>query len=561
MIGRQVWGLLALQYTLTLRSWSHGKTVALFLGMAVFALMAAFSLGLSVGLWSVGLKVLPALDAARRLALFDGLVLAFLMVTLWGFLIDLQRNDLLDLRKLMHLPVSPALVFTINYLYSLPSPALLFFLPGSVALALGLRQAGEPQALWVLPLAAAFYFMASAWIYHLRGWLAIALQSRRARRLLAVLIPAIVLPLSQLPTILNIVAPDSRAKDWERVLDDPLWMARMEQVSAALPPFWLAVGARGALAGDLRLAWATMGGMVLAGCVGLLLGYRATLRYYQRGGQGTSAVTGAKANRRVPLTARKLPFLAHDTSAMTLAFLLDYARHPAVRSHLIMPPIMTILLCASAVTRERVSDSIWTSNTPMIVLMLPFLGSAMLIFNLFGTDVRAFRGLVLMPAARHRILLAKNLALFPFVGSMACVVLAIAAAITQAEPRAIALQAFHIPAVYALYCVVGNLLSVYAPAPLSRDALRGQGGRLMLMFRGLAYAALSALLLAPTMTLLTVDAYARHGAEGLESTALWGSVAFFVAAIVLYRAVLVHTGDAFTAREQRVLAKLMKESG
>lgn len=557
---RQVWGLLVLQLTLTLRSWSHGKTVAAILGAGVFLLFCTLSVAVSVGLWSVGMKVLPALDATRTLALFDTLVLVFLSVTLWGFLIDLQRNDLLDLRKLMHLPVSPALVFSINYLYSLLSPALLFFLPGSAALALGLEAGGVAGAWNILPLAAAFYFMASAWTYHLRGWLAILLQSRRARRVLAVLIPAIVLPMSQLPTILNIVAPDSRIEDWQRLLDHPAWALRLEQASAALPPFWLALGARGAILGDSRMVAATCGGMLLVACVGLLVGYRATLRYYQRGGNAGAGGASKRTGSRIPLTARRLPLLATETAAMTLAFLLDYARHPAVRSHLIMPPIMTIVVCASAMTRAKVGGSEWASTTPMFVLMLPFLGSSMLLFNIFGTDIRAFRGMVLLPTPRHRILLAKNLALFPFVGIMCVVVMCLAAFITGASPRALALQLVHIPAVYALYCVAGNFLSVLSPAALSRDALRGQGGRLLLMLRGLGYAALSGLLLAPTMTLLTVDAYAHRGYTGLDSVALWGSAALIAASFILYRAMLVYTGDLLTAREQRILATLTRES-
>jgi ABC-2 type transport system permease protein len=557
---RQIWGLLALQFTLTLRSWSHGKTIAAFLGLAVFLLLCAFSTALSLGLWSLGAKLLPTLDPLRTLAFFDALVLTFLLITLWGFLVDLQRNDLLDLRKLMHLAVSPALVFTINYLYSLLSPAILFFLPGSIALTLGLHTAHIPGAWRILPLAAAFYFMASAWTYHLRGWLAILLQSRRARRALAVLIPAIVLPLSQLPTIINIIAPGSRVEDWQRLLDDPLWAQRIEQASALLPPLWLGIGARAAIAGDPRLVWAATTGMLLAAAAGLLLGYRATLRYYRSGGAASGGGTATRTRHRTPLTARRLPFLSTDTTTMTLAFLLDYARHPAVRSHLIMPPIMTIVICASAMARAKVGGTTWASTTPMVVLMLPFLGSSMLLFNIFGTDIRAFRALVLLPTPRHRILLAKNLALFPFVGLMCVAVLSIAALLTGAPPRALALQLAHIPAVYALYCVAGNFLSVFSPASLSRDALRGQGGRLLLMLRGLAYALLSALLLAPTMSLLTIDAYAHQGYTGLDGLALWGTAALLPATLILYRATLTYTGDLLTTREQRILAKLTRET-
>lgn len=557
---RQALALFALQRTLTLHSWTHGKTLAAFFGGALFLLGCVAASGVSYVLWRLGAEFSQERPSLMVLAALDALVLAFVFITLWGLLIDLQRNDLLDLRKLLFLPLPPGLVFGINFLYSMLGPALLFFAPGSVALAAGLAQAHGSHAWGIVPLAVLFFLMVSAWTYHARGWMAILLQDRRRRRVFVVAIPIIAILLSQVPAFATFYLEDSGLR-WSDLAENPVWASRLHTANLVFPPLWLALGAHAVLAMNFeRAAWCGIG-MALVMLMGLAIGYRTTVKYYRAGGAMGGPAIKARQSRWRPLTARALPVFSSDTGAMAAAFFLDFARHPAVRSQLIMPPLMTVLLCAGFLMRRGDAVFDWGAGaTPLFVLLLPFLGSTMMFFNLFGTDVRGFRGLVLLPAARHRILLAKNLALFPFVAVQCLMVMGIATVMTGAPASAFALQLLHVPASYALFCVLGNFLSVYAPSPLSRDALRATGGRLLLMVRGMGYALLAGLALAPSMTLLSLSASAQWAGSAQPSFVWWSSAALALGALVLYRMLLVYAGDLLTAREQAILVTLTRET-
>ena len=81
---------------------------------------------LAVGLFVIVLVARPVRLAgvpplAVLLYVWDGLVVAFLFFWLIGLLTDLQRSEALSLDKFLHLPVSLAGVFCINYLSSLLS--------------------------------------------------------------------------------------------------------------------------------------------------------------------------------------------------------------------------------------------------------------------------------------------------------------------------------------------------------------------------------------------------------------------------------------------------------
>ena len=59
---------------------------------------------------------------------------------------DLQRSEALSLQKFLHLPVSPAGAFVVNYLTSLFSFTMLVFAPAMFGLSLGLAFSRGPTA-------------------------------------------------------------------------------------------------------------------------------------------------------------------------------------------------------------------------------------------------------------------------------------------------------------------------------------------------------------------------------------------------------------------------------
>ena len=111
------------------------------------------------------------------------MVVAFLFFWMIGLLTELQRAEGLALDKFLHLPVSPAGAFLINYLSSLFSLTLIVFVPAMIGL---IARAGRspmgPAMLLALPLLAAFVLAVTAVTYQFQGWLASLMTNPRRRR-------------------------------------------------------------------------------------------------------------------------------------------------------------------------------------------------------------------------------------------------------------------------------------------------------------------------------------------------------------------------------------------
>ena len=83
-------------------------------GIGLIVALGAFTAAVLVGLFLLG-DVSPAVI----MYVWDGLVVAFIFTWMMGLVIELQRAELLSLDKFLHLPVSLASAFVINYLGSL----------------------------------------------------------------------------------------------------------------------------------------------------------------------------------------------------------------------------------------------------------------------------------------------------------------------------------------------------------------------------------------------------------------------------------------------------------
>jgi hypothetical protein len=169
--------------------------------MAVAALVAAA--GLFVVGFLVGLLAMPAVPAAARLYVWDGVVLGFLFFWMAGLMADLQRTEALSLEKFLHLPVSPAGAFLVNYLSSLVSFNLLLFVPAAVGLALGQSFGIGALSLVLLPLLAAFLLAVTALTYQFQGWLAGLMTNPRRRRTVVVVVMMAFVLIAQAPSLVS----------------------------------------------------------------------------------------------------------------------------------------------------------------------------------------------------------------------------------------------------------------------------------------------------------------------------------------------------------------------
>lgn len=563
----QCWALIVLKFRLMRATWTgvHGASLVITL-LTTFA-MLVLSLGASIGLFFLGWKLLPEMkDPIALLGVLDALVLFYSFFWAWGLLMELQRSEVIDLRKLLFLPISPGMVFGLNFVASLFGPSMIFFLPTSAALILGLAMHYGPQIIvWCAPLAIIFFLMLGAWAHYVRGWLAVMMQDKRRRRLILTILPIAFVVLGQVPGMISATLqqmkfdPESKAKMQDLALDQVLLA-----VNHFFPPAWLPYGAWSTLHGDYRTAAACMAGCVAVAALGLLLGYLATLRFYRGHAGGRIKASKRAARRSRPLTARRLPFADEDTSALVAASFLSYLRHPNIRMLIIMPLCMGFLILfmyrsgvygPGGIKMSGVSE--WA---PMVVLVWPFFNFSYVLFNIFGIDRESFRGLILLPTARYKYLLARNLALFPFVGGMSIAFVIAGSFLLDIPGKMVAVSVFQVVQLFLLYTIIGNVVSIYMPHQIGWNGQRTGSSRVLMMCVGILSAALLGVLMLPTTLCFFIDDVAREmwHYEGF-SLGIPVSVAFLAVTLCAYFFSLRHAGDLLFAREQRVLDRLLRD--
>ena len=176
--------------------------------LAVFtALGLAASIVLFVGGVALGAFGMPHIPAAIRLLSWTLLIALFLFAWLMGLMTAIQRSESLSIDKFLHLPVSPAGAFLINYASSFFSISLILFVPGMFGLALGEVFSMGPLMLLAFPLIASFVFAMTALTYQFQGWIASLLSNPRRRRTVIVVVTAGIILLVQIPNLINLFKP------------------------------------------------------------------------------------------------------------------------------------------------------------------------------------------------------------------------------------------------------------------------------------------------------------------------------------------------------------------
>lgn len=569
---RQCLALAALKWRLLCRTWTTRRSVAMVLTLSLYGTFGAlFSALAALGLFLLGAHAAANAETpAQWLALLDVPAGLFLFFWLWGLLLELQRSDLIDLRKLLHLPVSLRMVYFMNFIASLAGPLTLGAVPAAAGLLAGLAWVLGPSV--ILPGAAlvlAFVLMLAAWAHFVRGWLAVAMENKRRRQVVLTALPLLFVLLGQVPSIISQLAvAGGGAGDAGRLsaVDVEGWFALFHFV---FPPAWVSWGLWAAVHG----VWATVAGVLAAllgaAALGLSLGHRATLRHYTGAGAalpaaGPAPVTPAKAGGRpgsAPATLRRLPGCGDDTAALAWGFFISGVRHPGMRMQLIMPVCMGALLFAmyrrGAYGGMPGNEAAWL---PTAALVWPFLNFGMHLLNVFGGDGNGFRGLMLLPTPRRRFLIAKHLALFPFVAVLAGL-FGVAGALLSGGGAVLAgLSLLHVLYLYLAFCAVGCWTSVGLPFRMGRDMLRARSNRSNFMLAGLLAMLVMGVLFTPTGLVLGRGGAARALGGAVNPWAgLAVSLAMVAAAAAACRWSVIHAGDWLHAREARVLETLLRD--
>jgi hypothetical protein len=336
-----------LRWRLLVNQWRRSGRLNAVLMMIISFCAVAIAVPLFIGCLWLGLYAIPKATPLHLLAVWDAIVVVFLFFWSIGLLTELQRSEPLALSKFMHLPVSVTGAFLINYMSSLLSLSLVFFVPVMLAYALALVIVKGPVMLPSLAGLLAFLLMVTALNYQFRGWVASLMSNPRRKRTVIAAATGFFILVTQLPNIVNAYAPwgnkgpvqdaeyqrqqgellrllqagkirpaeldlrrqkleeEHRARIEEanrQTLDR--WTRTARLVNMVLPIGWLPLGVSEAAEGNVLPSLLGSAGMGLIGAASLRWAYKGTIALYQ----------GAPTNQRVPASAStgKPPVLDSD---------------------------------------------------------------------------------------------------------------------------------------------------------------------------------------------------------------------------------------------------------
>lgn len=554
--------LVWLRSRLTWNHFTRGKKWVAVLGIIIRLVIGIATVGLAVGGFLLGLHVLADVSRAMLWATWSGVALCFLFMWMIAVLSEVQRSESIDVRRLMHLPISLRQVFLINYLASLFSPGLILAVPASCALALGLVLGRGSHMAWLFPVLFAFYFSVTAWTYCLRGWLVNLMINKRRRRAIIMGMTAAVVLAGQLPNIIIHTPlvqkqfqhqPRGSEQDADSAGVEP--PPPMRQVFTHIRDIPLR-----------RIAIPLFLGGTLVGGLGLRHAHRVTVSFYTSRGtrrrSRTRKRTRVSRARRI-LVQRRIPFVSEPVSALTVTLIRSSLRAPEIRMTLLMPFIMGLVFGMMFLGRSSGAGlpHAFRSLPALGAVAFSMLGTAQFVFNAFGQDRDAFRNLILLPVNGNQILLAKNLSLFPFSVGIGCVLLLLVAAALHLYPWTILATLVQLVAVYVILCIPGNFASIRVPFRLAGASLRKpkippQTVLLVLLFHLAIPVVLLVVAIPPLLGMVVTPINPWYGAL----INLGGSIGFLILAGLAYAWTLPPAGRYLKTRERDILRAVTAES-
>ena len=572
----QLRGMLWLRWRLTRNQWRrHGQINALITLILVICLLCLAAVGGLVGI-AVGRLALAGASPTASMLVWDGLVVLFLAFWAAGIIAELQRSEVLDIGRLLYLPVSLRDVFLLNYLSSHFSLSLALFLPFMLGLTAGLVLGDGVAMILLFPLILTFFFMVTAWTYCLRGWLAALMVNKRRRRAIIMGVTMALVLLSQLPNLLmNIshrreMAPPPQTpavvqqpQHGPAAIRNPGQM--LDAVSPYVPLLWLPYGAKALAQGRIWPAVGGAFGMFAIGAWGLAHGYRSTLRFYLGGkvrkvAPPPTAVRTAKIAKKI-LLERTVPAVPEEAGALALASLRSMMRAPEIKMSLGTNVLIFMLLGASMFFRKSID--LPAAAKPFVVtgaVTVTFLGLVQVMFNHFGFDRGGFRAIVLLPSQRRHILMGKNLALLPVAAMVFAIYLGLVALLAHLRLWDILAGVVEFIAAFLAMSLLGNLASTLMPYRIAAGSLKPTKtdlttSLLLFLTHLLVPLAVAPMFLAPGLGL----------ACGQLNWLPAGTVTFLSAVVLaalsalLYWITLEPLGNLLQRREQKILQVVTSE--
>jgi hypothetical protein len=569
--------MLWVRWRLTRNQWARSGQIN-----AVITLIAAI-IGLVLGL-AGGIAGLlgGALGLAKASSMsvgliWDGLVLGFLFFWTIGLITELQRAELIDLARMLHLPVCLREVFLLNYFSSLASMSLAVMLPGMAGLSIGLAVGRGPRMLLLLPLVCGFFLMITAWTYYLRGWLALLMINPRRRRAIIMGITLGFVLLVQVPNLLSNLwlrpsrqpkgreAPAREVRIAQQRQHQEKQMAIWITVHRLVPILWLPHGAKSLAEGGILPALVCAVGMIGLGAFGLQRAYRGTLNFYQGRGskraRKAASLPRSKADAGTLFVERAVPWLPGPAAAMALANLRSMMRAPEVKMALSVNVVMFAVIVGGILLRGM--RSIPDAGRPFVAsgaLVLTLLGLNQLLFNQFGFDREGFRALMLLPTPRKLVLLGKNLALLPVgLGVFLSFILPLGV-LGRLPAWAVGAALFQFVGGFLGLTAAGNLVSILVPYRIAAGSLKPTKTKASTVALMMVVNMLFPLMLAPFVAPTGVGLLGEHlGWWTAAPVALGGSIVVAGLGLTLYWWTLTPLSTLLQRRERRILQAVTQE--
>jgi len=297
-------------------------------------------------------------------------------------------------------------------------------------------------------------------------------------------------------------------------------------------------------------------GLFLIALLMLALAYRSTLKNLRSGGERGLSQSSSKAMKR-PFTARAIPGLGDDCAALTEAGMLNLVRTQAGQMMLLSPLLFLPMYWALSSTPAFGGG---TTVLPLFIVVMPFLNATHILFNQFGMDQEAFRTLLLMPTPRSRILMAKNLAIAPFVLLVSLVLITFF--IWWMELSLMVWGRYTLLSFLAFFVLatVGNYFSIALPSRISARRPGMGGGRLLTFFSsliGMIFLSICVALSFFVSDWLGGQIPVLFGRVELGTLLVQGG--FSLGAFLFWFFSLTWAGDFLQEQEQSLLARLLSE--
>ena len=264
----------------------------------------ALALGTAFGGFFLGWKLLGGADPRATLLTLDIFTGVFLFSWIIGLLNELQRSEVIDIQRLMYLPISLPQLFGINYLASHFTFSLIAAVPALISLSIGLSLSVGWHMLLLIPLAMAFLIVVTSCTYCLRGWLVSLMVNQRRRRAITAGLTIAVVLIAQAPNIYFSLSGKMGRKSTRPPLAGSLatyGTSRESQLAhLVVPPLWLPHGALALRQGNPWPAIGGTAGLSFLALLGLMVAYRNTIGFYSGNSKAKPLAVVAP---RVPVSA------------------------------------------------------------------------------------------------------------------------------------------------------------------------------------------------------------------------------------------------------------------